>query len=397
MTSRSMERVIIVGGGTAGISVAARLRSSLAGTEIVVIDPAEKHFYQPLWTLVGAGVFDREASERREEDVIPIGVKWIKEAVVAIDPDNDEVTIESGKKLKYTTLVVAPGLKVDWSGIKGLEEAIGKYRVCSNYSYDFVGYTWDCIKSFEGGTAIFTHPNTPIKCGGAPQKIAYLAEDYFSTNGVREKSRVIFASAQASIFSVEKYARALEKVVERKQIEAKFKLNLVEIKAENREAIFEKLDTGEEETIKYDLLHVTPPMTPPDVIKESKIAAENGWVDVDIHSLRHNRYHNVFALGDAANLPTSKTAAAIRKQAPVVVANILSCLANLEPEARYDGYTSCPLVTGYKNLILAEFDYALKPQETFPFDQSEERYSMYLFKKHVIPLLYWEGMLKGRV
>jgi len=391
------EKIVIIGGGTAGISVSARLRKALYGSEIVVVDPAEKHYYQPLWTLVGAGVFERSESVRDERDCIPEGVSWVKERVAKLSPETNEVELESGKRLEYSILVVCPGIQINWSKVVGLAEAIGTNGVCSNYDYNYVEKTWDNIRNFKGGTALFTQPNTVVKCGGAPQKIAYMAEDYFQSRGIRDKCKVIFASGQANIFAVPKYAAALEEVIERKRIETFFKQNLVEIRASQKEAIFEDLNDGSRKTIAYDMIHVSPPMGPPDFISSSPLADAAGWVDVNKHSLQHPRFKNVFSLGDAANLPTSKTGAAIRKQAPVVVANILAQLGGSEPTASYDGYTSCPLVTGYRSLILAEFDYALQPQETFPFDQSQERYSMYLLKKYVLPTFYWEGMLKGRL
>lgn len=389
------EPIVIVGGGTAGISVAARLRKALHGTEIILVDPASKHYYQPLWTLVGAGVFTPEESARDEQTLIPKGVTWLKEKVVSFKPEHNEVLTDSGKRLSYSILVVCPGIQINWDAIKGLKDAIGKDGVCSNYSIEYVESTWQNIRTFKGGTAIFTQPNTAVKCGGAPQKICYLAEDYFQQNGVRENCKVIFASAQPKIFSVEKYARSLEQVIARKKIETRFRHDLVEIRSASREAIFENLDNKELVTINYNMLHVTPPMGPPDFVKNSDLSDAAGWVDVDKNTLQHVRYKNVFSLGDCANLPTSKTGAAIRKQAPVVVANILRTLAGREPTAHYDGYTSCPLVTGYRQLILAEFDYALNPKESFPFDQSKERYSMYLLKKYILPRFYWDGMLKG--
>lgn len=391
------KRVIIVGAGSAGISVAARLRKALRNEEIVIIDPADKHYYQPLWTLVGAGVFDVSESVRDESSLIPSGVQWVKERVVRIDPETNTVETDSGKQLTYTVLVVCPGLQLNWDQVKGLPEAIGHDGVCSNYSADYVSYTWECIRSFKGGTALFTHPNTVVKCGGAPQKIAYLADDYFRISGVRDKTNLIFASAQPAIFHVPHYARTLEQVVQRKGIETRFRNSLIEIKGQSKEAIFENLDTGEKSTIKYDMAHVSPPMGPPNFIKSSPLADVNGWVDTNKNTLQHVKYSNIFALGDCANLPTSKTGAAIRKQAPVVVTNVMATLFNFAPTAEYDGYTSCPLVTGYKSLILAEFDYELNPKESFPFDQNKERYSMYLLKKYLLPKFYWDGMLKGRM
>ena len=394
----SARTVVIVGGGSAGISVAARLARSGANLRIQVVDPSETHDYQPLWTLVGAGVLPREAARRREADLIPAGVEWVREAVAEFDPDGRTLVTAAGRRLPYDILVVAAGLQLDWGKVKGLEGNIGRNGICSNYAYETVNSTWDAIRSFKGGDAVFTHPATPIKCGGAPQKIMYLADDAFRRQGVRDRARIHFYSGETAIFKVEPYAKALLEVIKRKEIEApRFKHSLKEVRVDAREAVFDDLATNTEVVQRFDLLHVTPPMSAPDFIKRSPLAASSGWIEVDKHTCRHVRHPDVFALGDCSSLPTSKTGAAIRKQAPVVATNILDVVAGREPSARYDGYTSCPLVTGYGSLILAEFDYDLKPQESFPFDQSKERWSMYMLKRHVLPLLYWKGMLKGRL
>lgn len=333
--------------------------------------------------------------QREESSLIPEGVQWIKAAADSFDPENNTVVTIDGENIEYDYLVVAAGIQINWNKVKGLKEAIGKKGVCSNYSYEYVDSTWESIQSFQGGTAIFTHPNTPIKCGGAPQKIMYLTDDAFRKNGVREDSKIIFASASDNIFAVKKYADTLEQVIERKGIETKYQRNLVEINANLKKAIFEDTKTGELEEIPYDMIHVVPPMSAPDFIAHSPLADSAGWVDVDPYTLRHQIYPNIFGLGDCANLPTSKTGAAIRKQAPVVAMNIIDLLRGRSMQHRYDGYTSCPLITGYNSLVLAEFLYENKPAETFPFDQSKERLSMYLLKKSFLPILYWNGMLKG--
>lgn len=390
-------KILIVGGGTAGISVAHRLMRAIGNVGIAIIEPSEKHYYQPLWTLVGAGVFPKEESERDEYSLIPSGVKWIKERVVDVKPDSNIVKLDSGREIGYDYLVMASGLQIDWYKIEGLTEALGKDGVCSNYSYALVSKTWEFISNFAGGTALFTQPNTPVKCGGAPQKIAYLAEDHFNISGIRDRVKMIFASANPGIFSVPKYAATLNKVIERKRINTMFRHDLIAVDGEAKRATFKHLDTGETVDVDYDLLHVTPPMSAPDFIKQSALADSAGWVDVNKATLQHNRFANVFSLGDCSNLPTSKTGAAIRKQSPVLVANLISQMRGEPLTKSYDGYSSCPLVTGYSSLVLAEFDYDLIPQETFPFDQSEERYSMYVFKKDILPQIYWQGMMKGLV
>ena len=397
MARHARYSIVIVGAGTAGISVAARLvriSKKLKG-RIAIIDPQTKHYYQPLWTLVGGGAAKKEESERDLASLIPAGVDLIGDAVTEFRPNQNTLLTKQGTIVSYDYLVAAAGLQIDWDGVKGLKDAVGKNGVCSNYSYHTVDSTWENIRNFKGGTAIFTHPDSPVKCGGAPQKIMYLADDYFRKSNVRDQSDMIFASAKSTIFDVTKYANALEKVVLRKDIQTMYKRNLIEIRPDSKEALFEHLETGEQEVFTYDLLHVTPPMKAPSCIKESALADAGGWVDVDPYTLQHKKFANVFGIGDCANLPTSKTGAAVRKQAPVVVRNLMSLIKGSSLDAKYDGYTSCPLVTGYNKLVLAEFDYHKVPQETFPFDQSKERFSMYLLKRRLLPIMYWNGMLKG--
>lgn len=390
-------KVVIVGGGAAGISVAARLlrkTNSLKG-EIVIIDPADKHYYQPLWTLVGGGASKKEDSERDMTSVIPEGAVWIKDAISTFAPKKNEVTSANGTIFQYDYLVVAGGIELNWGAIKGLEEALGTKEVCSNYSFNHVDYTWETVRNFTSGTALFTHPNSPVKCGGAPQKIMYLVEDYFRRTGIRDKSKVIFESANPAIFDVIKYREALEEVVERKEIETNFRQNLIEIKADEKIAVFENLETKETKEIKYDMIHVTPYMQSPAFIRTSELADAGGWVDVNMSTLQHTKFSNIFGIGDNSNVPTSKTGAAIRKQAPTVTENIVSLMREQPMQAVYDGYSSCPIVTGYNSLILAEFDYDKQPQESMPFNQAVERTSMYLMKKELLPIMYWNGMLKG--
>lgn len=393
----NFHEVLIVGGGTAGITVAARLKRISEYIDIALIDPADSHYYQPLWTLVGGGVFDKEASRRSEASLIPKGVKWYKESAESFNPDENQVKTSEGTIIHYKYLIVCPGLQLDWNKIEGLEGNVGKYGICSNYSYEHVEYTWEMIRSFQGGRAIFTHPNSPVKCAGAPQKIMYLAEEAFRNQGIRNDSEVIFKSANPTIFGVKKYADVLDEVIEKKGIEADYKKDLIKIDGPNRLATFKNLNTGEEETLDYDMIHAVPYMSAPDFIKSSPLSNEDGWVDVDPYTLQHNKYSNVFSLGDASSVPTSKTGAAIRKQAPVVVSHIKSMIKGGKSPRKYDGYTSCPLVTGYNSLVMAEFKYDNVPSETFPVNQGKERKSMYLVKKFGLPAMYWHGMMKGRM
>lgn len=391
-------QVVIIGGGNGGISVAARLARKGGQYDVAVIEPSGTHYYQPLWTLVGGGVVPREKSARPQADVIPDGVTWRRSSVTEILPDENQVITADGQRIGYEFLVVAPGIELNWGAVKGLAGNVGQAGVVSNYGYDQCERTWEAIRNFKGGTALFVMPPPPIKCAGAPQKIAYLADEAFRRQGVREQTRLIYAAGTPGIFAVKEYAESLDKVMARKGIETHYQHELVELRADAREAVFIDRGNDEQVVIEYDLLHVVPPQRAPAFVRESPLADAGGWLDVDKYSLQHPRYPNVFSLGDASGLPTSKTGAAIRKQAPVLVENLLAQLhgKSADSPASYDGYTACPLVTGYGKLILAEFDYDLKPQESFPFDQTRERWSMYQFKRRVLPAMYWKGILKGR-
>jgi len=393
-------QIVIVGGGNAGISTASKLLLKYKQLDIAIVEPSEKHYYQPAWTLVGAGVFDIKKTIHNEEDVMPKGVKWVKQKVVSFQPENNSIILDNHETIGYDFLVVAPGIQLNWNEIRGLKDTLGKNGVCSNYSVDIAPYTWECISNFKGGKALFTNPDTPVKCGGAPHKIMWLAADYFKKHHVFDKTEIQYWSGGTRLFGVEKYEKTLKKVAERDKVQMNFFTKLVEIDGPNKKAKFigfGEQNKDKEYWVDFEMIHVTPPQSAPDFIKKSPLANAAGWVDVDKNTLQHVKYANVFSLGDASSLPTSRTGAAIRKQAPVLVKNLLALMEGKPLTESYNGYTSCPVVTGYGKLVLCEFDYNNKPLETFPFDQSKERWSMYQLKKRVLPWLYWHKILPGKM
>lgn len=400
---KSQYKIIIIGGGTGGITMAAHLKRHMDLGSIAIVDAAQKHFYQPLWTLVGGGVVSKAESAKPEAEVIPPGVDWIQKSCTKIDPKTKSVILSDGAKINYEFLIVASGLRLAWEKIEGLSGNLGKNGICSIYEYDQVDTAKQMIENFKGGTAVFIMPPVPIKCAGAPQKIMYLADDVFNRNGLKGKAQVVFATAGKAMFGVPVFSQALDKVVQRRGIETKFSHKLVAVKAAEKLAVFEttaadgKIVRAE---IKYDLLHVVPPMVAPALIADSDLAFtegdQKGWMAVDKFTLQSLKYPEIFGIGDVTGVPNSKTAAAIRKQSPVVVQNLLQVMQGKAPTARYDGYSSCPLVTGFGKVILAEFGYDGKLMPTFPFDQTKERRSMWILKRYLLPILYWKGMLKGR-
>ncbi len=391
-------QVLIVGGGNAGISTAAQLLRKKKDLQVAIIEPSDKHYYQPAWTLVGAGVFDINRTIRSEASVIPQHVTWIKEAAAYFDPEKNTVLTTGGNAYSYDYLVVAPGIQLNWDAVKGLKETIGKNGVTSNYSFNYAPYTFECLKNIKpGDTILFTAPSTPTKCGGAPQKVMYMTADYLRKKGILKKVKLEFVSGGSMLFGIKKYAESLQKMVDKYGIALHFKYDLIAIDGEKKQATFKLLSGwgGVTVTKKFDMIHVTPPQSAPDFIRNSPLADAKGWIDVNKFTLQHVKYQNVFALGDATNTPNAKTGAAVRKQVPVLVNNLIALMQHKTLTGKYSGYGSCPLTVGYGKLVLAEFGYDNKVMETFPFDQSKPRRSMWLLKKYILPWLYWHKILKG--
>lgn len=394
--------IVIVGGGAAGAAVAGSLFARKGNLKIAIIDPADVHYYQPGWTLVGGGVFTPEQTVRKMGSVLPRKATWIKAAVAGFDPDNNSVVLEGCRAIRYDHLIVCPGLKLNWGGIEGLTETIGKNGVTSNYRYDLAPYTWELVKGLKAGRAIFTQPPMPIKCAGAPQKAMYLSADHWLRTGCLNKINIEFDNAGAVLFGVPDYVPALMNYIERYHVQLNFGHNLVSVDGPAKRARFAKaLPDGTKEIVEksFDMMHVCPPQIAPDFIRASVLADAAGWVDVDPSTLRHKTYENIFGLGDATNTPNAKTAAAARKQAPVVAENVLHDMGYRQSQCVYDGYGSCPLTVERGKIVLAEFTYGGKLSPSFPsvlLDGRKPSRAAWLLKERILPPIYWQAMLKGR-
>ncbi|WP_428686997.1 TIGR01244 family sulfur transferase [Roseibium sp.] len=394
--------VVIVGGGAAGISVASSLLARKSDLEIAIIDPADVHYYQPGWTMVGGGVFQASDTAKTMGSLIPKGVHWIKSAVAAFEPKDNAVILDGCRVVKYGRLVVCPGLKLDWHKVEGLVETLGKNGVTSNYRYDMAPYTWQLVQETKTGRALFTQPPMPIKCAGAPQKAMYLSADYWVRTGRLGNINIQFMNAGGVLFGVKDYVPALMDYVNRYGIDLNFFHNLVAIDGPAKKAVFEVKEPEKDLRrieVDFDMIHVTPPQTAPDFIRVSPLADAAGWVDVDQATLRHKTYDNIWSLGDVMNAPNAKTAAAARKQAPVVAENIVSDINGHSATVQYDGYGSCPLTVEHGKIILAEFGYGGTLLPSLPrwlVDGTKPTRTAWLLKERILPPVYWRAMLRGK-
>lgn len=389
--------IVIVGGGAGGIAAASSLLSRRPGLDIAIIEPTEFHYYQPGWTMVGGGVFSAPQTRKAMADVMPDGVTWLRDAAAIFDPEANMVQLQGGEQLSYRLLIVAPGIRLAWEKIEGLTETLGKNGVTSNYRYDLAPYTWELVQGLKQGRAIFSQPPMPIKCAGAPQKAMYLSCDHWRHSGVLGDIDVQFRNAGGVLFGVEAYVPALMEYVGKYGIDLELGSHLTKVDGASKTAYFATSDG--EEAVEFDMLHVVPPQVAPDFVADSPLAAESGFVDVDQYTLQHVRYPNVFALGDAGGMPNAKTAAAVRKQAPVVAVNALCVLDGKPPEAGYRGYGSCPLTVERGKIVLAEFGYGGELQPSFPkwlINGTQAQRLSWILKADVLPWIYWNAMLKGR-
>lgn len=395
--------VVVIGGGAGGIAVAASLKARKPDLDIALIEPADVHYYQPGWTMVGGGIFSPAVTARTMASLIPTGVCWIKDAVAAFEPDRNTVILEGHQTVRYDRLVVAPGLTLDWAGVAGLTETLGRNGVTSNYRYDLAPYTWELVQTLRAGRALFTQPPMPIKCAGAPQKAMYLSADHWLRQGRLKDIDVEYYTVSPALFGVEDYVPALMTYVNRYDARLNFRHTLTRIDGPAKRAWFSRqTETGICETIEtdFDMIHVVPPQQAPDFIRASPLADVAGWIAVDPASLRHARFPAIYALGDAIGASNAKTAAAARKQAPVVAHNLLVEMGHLRgAEVAYDGYGSCALTVERGKILLAEFGYGGTLMPSFPawlIDGTKLSRVAWLLKERMLPPLYWKAMLKGR-
>jgi len=394
--------VLIIGAGSGGIAVSASLLKRDSQLRIVIIDPAEYHYYQPGWTMVGGGVFSDESTRRNTKDIIPSGVTWIKETVTQLSPGSNEVSLKNGDRIRYSQLVVAPGLTLNWSAIPGLEDTLGSNCVTSNYSYELAPYTFELVKKLKQGTALFSQPPMPIKCAGAPQKALYLSCDYWQKAGVLANIDVEFCNAGPVLFGVKDYVPALQAYIDKYEAKVAYSHNLIEVDGPNKTAVFQTTAAdGESRTVtkKFDMMHVCPPQVAPEFVASSSLADAAGWLDVDQYTLRHKKFDNVWGLGDVMNTPNAKTMAAVRKQVPVVAQNLVDAQNGKSCSKGYDGYGSCPLTVERGKIVLAEFGYGGKLKPSFPswlLPGTQPTRAAWILKSAMLPTVYWQLMLKGR-
>lgn len=426
-TIDTQARIVVVGGGASGMAMANRLATRLRGGTITLIEPRDTHHYQPGWTLVASGVWNAEKTMRPNSDFVPQGINWVRQYAAGIDAENRRVDLANGEILEYDYLVVATGLQLNYDLIDGMSpDLVGQHGIGSVYaSIEGASRTRQAIKGWidsGSGKGIFTAAPTPVKCAGAPLKMTFTTLSHLENTGHRDDYQVEYMSPGGGLFSQPWVNEFVKQRFDEQGVNRRHHYRLSAIDPQAKQAEFTFVGPKSEFTshhelreaeyrreglptvvADYDFIHVVPPMSAPDFVKQSDLIAKEGpfrgeWLDVDIHTMQHNRYPEVFGIGDVIGAPINKTAASVKAQAPVVEANLLAAIQDKSLTARHDGYTSCPMITGIGKAMLVEFgyedDFAFMP--SFPFiDPKDESWTAWVMKDRMLQPAYY-AVLDGQ-
>ncbi|MFO7747492.1 MAG: FAD/NAD(P)-binding oxidoreductase [Orrella sp.] len=395
--------VVIVGAGAAGLSVAARLAKQMPNAKITIFDARRDHYFQPGWTLVGAGWWQPGQTVDSTRGYIPDGVNWVEQNVAEIDPDGNSVTDASGKKYRYDWLFVTSGLSLDYDKIDGMDRRlIGNKGIASIYAGpEAAGISHQVIRDYlkTGGVSLFGRPATEMKCAGAPLKMTFITDDLARRAGVRGNCKIVYTAHSKGLFAIQPVDVKVKSLFEQRDIEPLYDHVLTAIDPDAKRATYRTPNGAV--SLDYDMIHVIPPMSAPQAVRNSPLPwqtgpnAADGWIEVSPENLRSPRYPNVFAVGDVAGVPRGKTAASVKWQVPVAVDHMIAA-ANGQTSSRiYNGYTSCPMVTGLGKAMLIEFDYAGNLTPSFPFiDPLEELWISWFIEEKAL-LGTYRAMLRG--
>ena len=396
-SERDAERahqVVVVGGGNGGLSVAGRLRRA-GMTDIAVVEPSQTHYYKPLFSHIAGGTARASEAVRPQADVMPDGVKWIPDAVNAVDPQNRRVHLASGDTLRYDQLILSPGIRNDWDAVPGLDEAMNSPHGASNYDFALARKASQLLRSMRSGTVVFVQAPGPASCAGAAQKPMYQACAYWRAMNVLHDIHVVLLVPSPTIFGIPEIDAELQRSIDEYDIDVRTGTVLHEVDPDERTIVFGS-DGGERQQLRYDLLMVEPPQKAPEWIRASGLADDAGFVAVDPRTLRSTTHPDIWALGDAAGTANSKSGGALRKQTKVLAENLRAVVDGRDPASAYDGYGVCPFTVSRSTAVFAEFDDQLRLMPSLWRSSYRESRMNWIIDRQVFPQVYWHMILQGR-
>ncbi|MEW6619544.1 MAG: FAD/NAD(P)-binding oxidoreductase [bacterium] len=385
-----MKKVVILGGGSAGVMFANRMRKEFSedAVQMTVIEKSETHIYQPAFTLVVFELDQPENLTKPMKNLFFEGINLITDEATKIEPKENRVMTSKSGEISYDYLVIATGARLIYDEPEGMLKGLEKgENVFMFYCLDGAIRLREAVKRFEGGTIVSSICQMPIKCPAAPVKFIMLAENTMRRRGIRDKCRFVFTTPMSDVFSRQPYAAKLNSIFKERGIEAI--ANFTPSEVDYEKGVIKSFTKGQE-PVQFDLLCITPPHEGQPLIENSEgVGNAAGWVTCDKNLMVHTTFPNIYGIGDATDFPTSKTASGVRKQAKVLTERMKSLIKGEKPTATYDGEVICPMPTRYGKALFAEFNY------TESISPAIESYFNWMVKVHMLRPLYWNLMLNG--
>jgi len=395
-----MKKIVILGSGAGGTMVAAKLRRELLADDwqITIIDNDEMHHYQPGWLFIPFGIYTATDCMKPKRDFIPEGVDFVLDEIVGVSPDKREVVCKQGK-YAYDYLVVATGCHIAPEEIEGLETWAPdpQGNVHTFFTLESAVALYKKMKYFKKGRLVFNIAEMPHKCPVVPMEFIFMADWFFAVNDVRDQVQIEFVTPNTGIFTKPIATKVLSVAAEEKEILVRPNFDLAEVNTETN-----SIASASGEEVQYDLLVSTMPNLGADYIEDSGMGDGMGYVFTDHHTLRAEKYDNIYVVGDATNVPTSKAGSVAHYEAEIVVENLIREIDGQEPKPLFDGHSTCFIVSGYDKAYLFDFNYKTEPLPgkfpfpgLGPFDLVGESYINY-WGKMMFKWVYWNLLLTGQ-
>jgi len=394
-----MKKLVVLGAGTGGTIMVNKLRKVLDRSEwdITIVDQVKEHYYQPGFLFIPFGIYNKQDVVKPKADFIPPGVNIIYKGIDKIDADNNKVMLDGGTVLVYDYLIIATGTRTVPEETPGLQDKLWYKNIFDFYTVEGALALREFIRTWEGGKMVMALCEMPIKCPVAPLEFVFLADHYFTELGIRDKVEIEYVTPLPGAFTKPRSSKMLGDLMIDKNIKVTPDFYIEHIDNDNK-----KLVSYDENEVDFDLLTIVPVNMGSEVIERSGLGDDLGFIPTDKYTLRSEKFENVFVLGDAANIPTSKAGSVVHFAADILYENFLSAIEGRPLKAKFDGHSNCYIETGFGKGSIIDFNYDTEPLPgNFPLPGIGpfgllQNTKMNHYGKVLFRWIYWHILLRGK-
>ncbi|HKJ46617.1 MAG TPA: FAD/NAD(P)-binding oxidoreductase [Balneolales bacterium] len=394
-----MKKLVILGAGTAGTMMLNKLSGVLDNEEwqITIVDQYETHYYQPGFLFIPFGIYNKKDVIKPKRDFFPPGTNVIISQIEKIEPENSRVLLVNNKILSYDYLIIATGTKIHPEETEGLKDKLWHKEIFDFYTIEGALALADFFKNWKGGKLVLNITEMPIKCPVAPLEFIFLADWYFTEKGIRDKVDLHFVTPLPGAFTKPKASEKLGDMLDKKNIRLSTDFSIGSVDNDEK-----KIISWDEREVPFDVLITIPTNMGDEVIARSGLGDELNFIPTNKHTLQADNYENIFVIGDATNLPSSKAGSVVHFQSDILFENFLNVIEDREPTESYDGHANCFIESGFGKGVLIDFNYDTEPLPgkfplpgVGPFSLLEET-KMNHYGKVMFRWMYWNSLLRGK-